>query len=152
MNKDIFFWTLIICPIFTFGQQGISVISGSSSNIGSSIGIIGSTQHKTSYISINQGIQQMFDDGQTNDDKEIEYDILLTGNKIMSLDVLRSSAKSRIVIVTRDGKMVYQNDNYLDNWRGTNNHGETVPDGSYYFILTVTGREKPIKGSVTLIR
>ena len=149
MNKDIFFWTLLICPIFTFGQQGISVIS-SSEQLSSTIGLIGHKQWSLTSLQLSEGIQQAYPG--VGNDNAITYDILHTTDKIINLDVLNDGSKASIVIATRDGVKVYENSDYKNDWRGTNNQGTKLPDGVYYFWLTVEGRPKPVKGSVTLLR
>jgi flagellar hook assembly protein FlgD len=150
-----FYLLLLVSFVFDSGifcQQGISIIASGSSSVSSTIGIVGANQLVSNKANINEGIQQTYDIVTNDKDEDINYDILLPDNKIMSLDILRSSAKAHIIIVTRDGKLVYENQNYLDDWRGQDNQGNQVPDGAYYFILTIDGRDKPIKGSVTLIR
>jgi len=54
---------------------------------------------------------------------------------------------SKIKIYNRWGRIVYESDNYLNDWDGKN-----VSDGVYYFILNVSDGRKAIPGFVTILR
>ena len=55
------------------------------------------------------------------------------------------------VVLNRWGKMVYESSPYANDWRGQDQAGADLPDGTYYILLK--GEEEFIyKGSVTLIR
>ncbi|MEL6989253.1 MAG: gliding motility-associated C-terminal domain-containing protein, partial [Bacteroidota bacterium] len=58
-------------------------------------------------------------------------------------------------IFDRWGQIVFEQDNYSNTWMATDNSGAIVPDGSYFWVLTVTqtdGRQRIHKGHVTVIR
>ncbi len=55
-------------------------------------------------------------------------------------------ASSNIVIYNRWGNIVYQSDNYQNNWDGENH-----PDGVYYYILTMPNGETK-HGTITILR
>uniref|UniRef100_UPI003567E496 gliding motility-associated C-terminal domain-containing protein n=1 Tax=Lutibacter sp. TaxID=1925666 RepID=UPI003567E496 len=64
-----------------------------------------------------------------------------------------------VKIFNRWGKIVYQSDNYLNNWNGKNDgsgiqigSNNDLPTGTYYYIVTVSGGTgfKPITGYIYL--
>lgn len=59
---------------------------------------------------------------------------------------LTSFPDNRLVIYDRWGNLVYQKTNYGNNWRA-----EGVAEGTYYYILTIPGKDD-ISGSFTLVR
>jgi gliding motility-associated-like protein len=49
----------------------------------------------------------------------------------------------RIEIYSRWGRLVYEQNNYIDQWHGQNMHNTELPDSTYYYILYLrTGEEK----------
>ncbi len=49
----------------------------------------------------------------------------------------------RIEIYNRWGRMVYEKDNYINEWHGQNMSGERLPDSTYYYVLSLrTGENK----------
>jgi gliding motility-associated-like protein len=53
-----------------------------------------------------------------------------------------SGLGNKLWIFNRWGDLIYETDNYQNNWGGTHN-GMTVPDGTYFYILqTNSGEEK----------
>jgi gliding motility-associated-like protein len=64
------------------------------------------------------------------------------------------SKRVYVKLFNRYGNLVYQNDNYLNNWDGMYN-GKPVPDGTYYYVNTyelINGIKISIKGDVTILR
>ncbi|MFH1322198.1 MAG: gliding motility-associated C-terminal domain-containing protein [Bacteroidota bacterium] len=55
-----------------------------------------------------------------------------------------------LIIFNRWGDVVYESDNYNNNWDGTNQEGKPIPDGVYYFAIK--RNDKTIKGWVSVIR
>jgi gliding motility-associated-like protein len=54
-----------------------------------------------------------------------------------------------VIIVNRDGQVLYENNNYDNTWDGTYN-GQQLPDGTYYYIITSSISSKVYKGSITI--
>jgi large repetitive protein len=59
-----------------------------------------------------------------------------------------------ISIYNRWGNIVYEKENYQNEWNGENNLGEQLPDATYFVILMVEAGEEKIvlKGYVDLRR
>jgi gliding motility-associated-like protein len=62
--------------------------------------------------------------------------------------------ENEITIFNRWGNVVYQKNNYANEWDGTNTSGEPLPDATYFVILNVQGADGTItlKGYVDLRR
>jgi gliding motility-associated-like protein len=56
-----------------------------------------------------------------------------------------------VMIYNIYGNKVYEKNDYMNDWKGTYN-GTDLPDGTYYYILTFKDDQKPVKGSVDIIR
>lgn len=66
---------------------------------------------------------------------------------------LEKYPSSHIFIYTRSGQIVYQSDDYQNNWDGRRMNGnsanlELVPTGVYYYILELGGTTRTIKGFI----
>jgi gliding motility-associated-like protein len=62
--------------------------------------------------------------------------------------------ENEITILNGWGNVVYQKNNYANEWDGTNTAGEPLPDATYFVILNVQGTDGTItlKGYVDLRR
>jgi gliding motility-associated-like protein len=59
-----------------------------------------------------------------------------------------------VKVFNRYGAVVYENDNYQNDWDGKYK-GKPVPDGTYYYVIQyrlISGRTVPAKGDVTILR
>ena len=52
-----------------------------------------------------------------------------------------------VQILNRWGQVVYETNNYRNNWRGTD-----LPDGTYFYVITLTESGENFAGHVTLLR
>jgi gliding motility-associated-like protein len=62
---------------------------------------------------------------------------------------------NHLYIFNRQGGLVYETDNYQQNWIGVDNDDEPVPDGGYMWILEefdANGKSTLYKGTVILLR
>lgn len=60
---------------------------------------------------------------------------------------------NEIIIFNRWGDIVYQAKPYINNWEGTNQSGQLLPQATYYYILYLDrGESELIKGNVTILR
>ncbi|MBL7890267.1 MAG: gliding motility-associated C-terminal domain-containing protein [Bacteroidia bacterium] len=57
-----------------------------------------------------------------------------------------------LTIYNRWGNIVYKRENYLNQWNGTNTSGEELPDGTYYAVLEINGRDITLNGYVEIRR
>ena len=58
----------------------------------------------------------------------------------------------KLQVFNRWGDLVYRNDNYLNDWAGTNTAGQPLPEGTYYYLLDLGSVAAPIKGYVAIVR
>jgi gliding motility-associated-like protein len=61
---------------------------------------------------------------------------------------------NRLLIFNQWGQLVYEAENYDNEWRGISLSGEALPEGAYYFIFEFTDNEGNFvqeKGSITLL-
>ncbi|MBO9732725.1 MAG: gliding motility-associated C-terminal domain-containing protein, partial [Chitinophaga sp.] len=62
-----------------------------------------------------------------------------------------SYPNNEVKVYDRTGRIVFQRRNYNNDWDGTIN-GHPLAEGTYYFILTISGDTKTAKGYITIIR
>ena len=65
--------------------------------------------------------------------------------------------KVSLEIYNRWGNLVYKNDNYANDWDGTSNSnwivaGDNLPEGTYYYLVQISGESEVRKGYLTLWR
>lgn len=78
-------------------------------------------------------------------------------NDALVFDVLLDSPEkfpnNEIIIFNRWGDIVFQASPYINNWQGTNESGQELPDGTYYYILRLDiGEGDIIKGDITILK
>jgi gliding motility-associated-like protein len=66
---------------------------------------------------------------------------------------LENYPKSHIHVYTRSGQLVYQSDDYQNDWDGRTLRNaltshELVPVGVYYYILELVGASRTVKGFI----
>ncbi|MGO4293274.1 gliding motility-associated C-terminal domain-containing protein, partial [Chitinophaga sp. RAB17] len=62
-----------------------------------------------------------------------------------------SYPNNEVKVYDRAGRIVFQRRNYSNDWDGTVN-GSPLAEGTYYYILTISGSTKTAKGYITIIR
>ncbi|MBL7885009.1 MAG: gliding motility-associated C-terminal domain-containing protein, partial [Bacteroidia bacterium] len=65
---------------------------------------------------------------------------------------LENYPDTEVMVINREGQVMYQNANYDNNWDGTNKNGKKLSDGTYYYIIKFKDSDKLYKGSITVIR
>lgn len=71
-------------------------------------------------------------------------------NDLFEVPCLVNGRVAKLLVFNRWGDLVYQSDNYQNQWNGTH-QGNVLPDGTYFYILKI-GEEEPIQGSIELRR
>src|SRR5699024_1455044 len=67
------------------------------------------------------------------------------------LDLAFLSDKSGIAFIkifNRYGTEVYSKNNYVDEWEGQSDNGNTLPVGTYYYIIRLKDNSEDIKGYI----
>jgi gliding motility-associated-like protein len=64
---------------------------------------------------------------------------------------LDSYPDNEVSVFDRTGRMVYHRVNYSNDWDGTIN-GSPLAEGTYYYILRISGTSRIAKGYITIIR
>ncbi|MFN8397634.1 MAG: gliding motility-associated C-terminal domain-containing protein, partial [Bacteroidia bacterium] len=73
-------------------------------------------------------------------------------NEVLIVQALAGYPGSGIAVYNRWGNLVYENDDYQNDWAGTNGKtGESLPDGTYFWVLHVSDG-RTLKGYVTILR
>ncbi len=67
-------------------------------------------------------------------------------NDALVFQNLEDYRNSQLAVYNRWGNLVYSSQNYLNDWR------PAVVDGTYYYVLTISGVEKPMTGFFEVIR
>ncbi|WP_431157244.1 gliding motility-associated C-terminal domain-containing protein [Winogradskyella poriferorum] len=57
---------------------------------------------------------------------------------------------SQIEIYNRNGSLIYNNNNYTNQWKGQSNAGEDLPVGTYYYVVLFEGETEKRTGWVYL--
>ncbi len=60
--------------------------------------------------------------------------------------------KSSLIVFNRWGNIVHQSAPYLNTWKGQNENGDELPDGTYYYSLDIGNGHDPYKGFVVITR
>jgi gliding motility-associated-like protein len=73
-------------------------------------------------------------------------------NDAFVIEGLDAFKDNKLEIYNRWGNLVYDAVNYNNQWRGTSNTGENLPDGTYFVILNVNDGQVILTGFVDLRR
>ncbi len=65
---------------------------------------------------------------------------------------LENYPNTQVMVVNREGQVIFESSNYDNNWDGTNKFGKPLNDGTYYYVIQFDGSDKIYKGSITIIR
>ena len=55
-------------------------------------------------------------------------------------------------IYNRFGQEVYSKNNYINEWSGLSSDGKELPDGTYFYVITLLNNDKPDTGWVYINR
>jgi gliding motility-associated-like protein len=76
-------------------------------------------------------------------------------NEEFLINCIQEFPGNKITIYNRWGQLVYQAENYNNDWKGTTQSGEPLPEGAYFYVLAYKnsdGKDIQAKGSITLLR
>jgi gliding motility-associated-like protein len=75
-------------------------------------------------------------------------------NDTWIVDHIERYPNARVRIINRWGEEVFHSQNYSNaaGWKGVNKKGDVLPEGAYYYIITLDGDSKVYRGAVTLLR
>lgn len=71
-------------------------------------------------------------------------------NDLWVIKDLATLAPARVAVYTRAGALVYQNNDYDNNWNGYY-EGNPLPEGTYYYVIQA-GNGTVIKGPLSIVR
>lgn len=75
-------------------------------------------------------------------------------NEEFYINCIELTNDNRLLIFNQWGQLVFEAENYDNNWSATTSNGEKLPDGAYYYIFEFTDNEGSFiqnKGSITVI-
>ena len=80
--------------------------------------------------------------------------VLDGSNDLFKITCLNSTTRNDLTIFSRWGQNVFHQADYDGTWTGIDSHGDDLPEGAYFWILTYTqnGKESTKKGHLTIIR
>lgn len=97
------------------------------------------------------------DSESTHEISEIKVNNIITPNGDGSNDELVVNMKGiysySISIYSKNGKLVFQSNNPMENWSGTDLRGNRVTDGTYFYLINALGEDKKVyspKGYITV--
>ncbi len=65
---------------------------------------------------------------------------------------LENYPDTKVIVVNREGQVVFSSDAYDNNWDGTSTSGKKLPDGTYYYVIQFANDEKIFKGPITILK
>ena len=74
-------------------------------------------------------------------------------NDIWVIEGIESFPDNEVGIFNRWGQRVWNKDGYTNDWAGTNNDGELLPVGAYFYVVMLNNDSKDVlSGSITIVR
>lgn len=76
-------------------------------------------------------------------------------NEYFQINCLNLYLDNSLQVFNRWGQLVFEAEDYANDWTGINRLGEDLPDGAYFFVFQYTdeqGAAQQLKGHITLIR
>jgi gliding motility-associated-like protein len=73
-------------------------------------------------------------------------------NDVWSLEDAFFFSDSEVRVYGRYGKLLFKSVGYVTPWDGTNQSGNPVEDGAYFYVIDLGNDIEKIKGTVTIIR
>jgi gliding motility-associated-like protein len=75
-------------------------------------------------------------------------------NDTWIIDNIEAYPTAEVAVFNRYGMEVFKTKGYLNQWDGTDKltGGNDLPDGAYYYVITMEGTDKVYKGAISLVR
>ena len=74
-------------------------------------------------------------------------------NDFFVIDDLDKFPKNELTVFNRWGDILYRSKPYNSDWNGTNQNGQALPEGTYYYVLRLNVDDgKILRGDVTILR
>ena len=74
------------------------------------------------------------------------------GNQFWVIQNIENYPEAKITIFDVNGFPVFTTTNYQNTWDGRNRNGETLPDGTYYYIISFPRDSRVYRGAVLVLR
>ena len=71
-------------------------------------------------------------------------------NDVWLIENIMNYPNNEVIIFNRNGQVVFQANDYKNDWEGTFN-GSPLSDGTYYYVVKFTDSEIILKGSITVL-
>jgi gliding motility-associated-like protein len=72
-------------------------------------------------------------------------------NDVWYIENIDKFPGNEVMIFNVDGQEVYKQKNYMNDWKGTYK-GNTLPDGTYYYVVLIPQNELVYKGSLDILK
>ena len=72
-------------------------------------------------------------------------------NDTWNIQNIENYPNTEVIVVNREGQIVFEDPNYLNTWDGKYN-GKNLPDATYYYIVKFATSEQVYKGAVTILQ
>ena len=74
-------------------------------------------------------------------------------NDALVIDNIEKYPKNELIIFNRWGDILYKAKPYANDWNGTNQQGQPLPEGTYYYLLRLDiNNAKILRGDMTILR
>jgi len=73
-------------------------------------------------------------------------------NDVWNISDLNELDQYDLTIVDYSGKVIYESNNYLNDWNAVDKNNKELPDGIYYYLLHHRGNHSELKGFIHVIR
>lgn len=73
-------------------------------------------------------------------------------NDVLLVPGVMSTQPNKLTVYNRSGMLVYEQSNYQNDWAGTTNSGDLLPDGVYYYVVDFFGAKPTVNTFIYISR
>jgi gliding motility-associated-like protein len=73
-------------------------------------------------------------------------------NDVLLVPGVMSTQPNKLTVYNRSGMVVYEQSNYQNDWAGTSNSGDLLPDGVYYYVVDFFGVKPTVNTFIYISR